>query len=89
VNNFAMQFQSDMLQVPVQRPQVVETTALGAAYMAGLAVGYWESQDQLAANWHLERTYTPQMSVDRRDRLYRGWQEAARRSRGWATEIVT
>jgi glycerol kinase len=89
VNNFAMQFQSDMLQVPVQRPQVVETTALGAAYMAGLAVGYWENQDQLAANWHLERTYTPQMSVDRRDRLYRGWQEAARRSRGWATEIVT
>jgi glycerol kinase len=89
VNDFAMQFQSDMLQVPVQRPQVVETTALGAAYLAGLAVGYWESQDQLAANWCLERTYMPQMSVDHRDRLYRGWQEAARRSRGWATERVT
>ena len=88
VNDFAMQFQSDMLQVPVQRPQVVETTALGAAYLAGLAVGYWESQDQIAANWRLDRTYTPQMSVDRRDRLYRGWQEAVRRSRAWATEAV-
>jgi glycerol kinase len=77
-----------MLQVPVQRPQVVETTALGAAYLAGLAVGYWESQDQLAANWCLDRTYTPQMSVDHRNRLYRGWQEAVRRSRGWAAEIV-
>ena len=86
VNDLAMQFQSDMLQVPVQRPQVVETTALGAAYLAGLAVGYWESQDQIAANWRLDHTYTPQMSVDRRDRLYRGWQEAVRRSRAWATE---
>jgi glycerol kinase len=89
VNDFAMQFQSDILQVPVQRPQIVETTALGAAYLAGLAVGYWESQDQLAANWRLDRTYTPQMTVDRRDRLYRGWQEAVHRSRGWATEKMT
>jgi glycerol kinase len=86
VNDLAMQFQSDMLQVPVQRPQVVETTALGAAYLAGLAVGYWESQDQIAANWRLDRTYTPQMSVAHRDRLYRGWQEAVHRSRAWATE---
>ena len=86
VNDLAMQFQSDMLQVPVQRPQVVETTALGAAYLAGLAVGYWESQDQIAAHWRLDRTYTPQMSVEHRDRLYRGWQEAVRRSCAWATE---
>ena len=89
INDLAMQFQSDMLQVPVQRPQVVETTALGAAYLAGLAVGYWESQDQIAANWSLDRTYTPQMSVAHRDRLYRGWQEAVRRSRAWATEVST
>jgi len=88
-NDLAMQFQSDMLQVPVQRPQVVETTALGAAYLAGLAVGYWESQDQLAANWSLDRTYTPQMSVEHRDRLYRGWQEAVRRSRDWVTSVVS
>jgi glycerol kinase len=89
VNDLAMQLQSDMLQVPVQRPQVVETTALGAAYLAGLAVGYWESQDQIAANWRLDRTYTPQMSVQHRDHLYRGWQEAVRRSRAWATEAST
>jgi len=89
VNDLAMQFQSDMLQAPVQRPQVVETTALGAAYLAGLAVGYWESQDQIAAHWRLDRTYTPQMSVDYRDRLYRGWQEAVHRSRAWATEAST
>ena len=88
VNNLAMQFQSDILQVPVQRPQVVETTALGAAYLAGLAVGYWESQDQIAANWRLDRTYTPQMSVAHRDRLYDGWQEAVRRSRGWISETA-
>ena len=86
VNDLAMQFQSDLLQVPVQRPQVVETTALGAAYLAGLAVGYWESQEQIVTNWCLERTYTPQMSVAHRDRLYCGWQEAVRRSRGWVTE---
>jgi glycerol kinase len=89
VNDLAMQFQSDMLQVPVQRPLVVETTALGAASLAGLAVGYWESQDQLAANWRLDRTYTPQMSVEHRNHLYRGWQEAVRRSRAWAIEAST
>jgi len=88
-NNLAMQFQSDMLQVPVQRPQVVETAALGAAYLAGLAVGYWESQDQIAANWCLDRTYTPKMPMERRDRLYRGWQEAVRRSRDWVTQVAT
>jgi glycerol kinase len=88
-NDLAMQFQSDMLQALVQRPQVVETTALGAAYLAGLAVGYWESQDQIAANWRLNRTYTPQMSVEHRDHLYRGWQEAVRRSRAWGTEAAT
>lgn len=88
VNDFVMQFQSDILQVPVQRPQVVETTALGAAYLAGLAVGYWENQDQIVANWRLDRTYTPQMSVAHRDRLYDGWQEAVRRSRGWISETA-
>jgi glycerol kinase len=86
VNNFAMQFQSDILQVPVQRPQVIETTALGAAYLAGLAVGYWEDQCQLVANWSLEREYAPQMSAEGCDSLYRGWQEAVRRAHGWAAE---
>ncbi|MGE3540020.1 MAG: glycerol kinase GlpK [Candidatus Tectimicrobiota bacterium] len=83
-NDFAMQFQSDMLQVPVQRPQTLETTALGAAYLAGLAVGYWENLDHIAARWCLERTYTPQFSAARRQQAYTAWQEAVRRSRGWA-----
>jgi glycerol kinase len=87
VNDVAMQFQSDILQVPVQRPQVVETTALGAAYLAGLAVGYWDSQDQLAALWGLERSYLPQMSVTHSDHLYRGWQEAVRRAQGWTLAV--
>jgi glycerol kinase len=86
VNNLAMQFQSDMLQVPVQRPRVVETTALGAAYLAGLAVGYWEDQQQLAANWSVEREYTPGMSAEQSNRLYSGWQEAVRRACGWVAE---
>jgi glycerol kinase len=78
-NNFVLQFQSDMLQLPVQRPHVVQTTALGAAYLAGLAVGYWDDQPQLATHWRLEREYTPSMPVAQCDDLYRGWQEAVRR----------
>jgi glycerol kinase len=82
-NNFMLQFQSDILQLPVQRPHCVETTALGAAYLAGLAVGYWDDQQQLANSWRLDRDFTPQMSVEQSTRLYRGWQEAVRRSRHW------
>jgi glycerol kinase len=84
VNNFVMQFQSDMLQLPVQRPQVVQTTALGAAYLAGLAVGYWDDQQQLVNNWCLDREYTPRLPAEQSEQLYRGWQEAVRRSRNWA-----
>lgn len=83
VNNLAMQLQSDILHVSVQRPQVVETTALGAAYLAGLAVGYWDDTQQLEANWRVEREFRPQMSTDQSQRLYREWQEAVRRTRGW------
>jgi glycerol kinase len=83
-NNFMLQFQSDILQLPVQRPHVVETTALGAAYLAGLAVGNWDNQQQLTKNWSLEREYTPHMLAAQSDQLYRGWQEAVRRSRSWA-----
>ena len=60
----AMQFQSDMLQIPVQRPREVETTALGAAYLAGLAVGYWNDVTEIEANWHLGHEYAPEMSSD-------------------------
>jgi len=80
-NDFLMQFQADMLGVPVQRPQVTETTALGAAYLAGLAVGYWRDQDEIAANWAVDRTYEPRMPDEERARLYEGWQAAVRKAR--------
>ncbi|PON10256.1 glycerol kinase, partial [Candidatus Entotheonella serta] len=70
VNNLAMQFQSDILQMPVQRPREVETTTLGAAYLAGLAVGYWSDVTEIEANWHLGHEYAPQMPVERCDQLY-------------------
>jgi len=80
-NDFLMQFQADMLGVPVQRPVVTETTALGAAYLAGLAVGYWRDQGEIAANWAVDRTYEPRMPDEERARLYEGWQAAVRKAR--------
>ncbi|KJE28034.1 glycerol kinase GlpK [Geobacillus thermoleovorans] len=77
-NNFLMQFQSDLLAVPVERPIVNETTALGAAYLAGLAVGYWNSRDDIAAQWQLERRFEPKMDDDKRTMLYEGWKKAVR-----------
>ncbi len=75
-NNFLMQFQSDILGVNVERPVVQETTALGAAYLAGLAVGYWKDEDDIATNWQLDRSFAPQMPENEAARLYRGWQKA-------------
>ena len=86
VNDFLMQFQADILGVAVERPEVTETTARGAAYLAGLAVGFWRSQAEIAAQWQLERRFEPRMSADQRDSLYAGWQRAVQRSRGWAAE---
>ncbi|MGQ4807540.1 Glycerol kinase [Candidatus Entotheonellaceae bacterium PAL068K] len=83
VNDLAMQFQSDILQIPVQRPHVVETTAMGTAYLAGLAVGYWQDLHQLAAHWRAEREYTPRMSSEQSERLYRGWCRAVQCARDW------
>jgi glycerol kinase len=83
VNNLLMQFQADLLGVPVQRPRIAETTALGAAYLAGLAVGFWQSQEEVSGYWQVERTFEPQMSVDRRETLYANWQRAVRRSQQW------
>lgn len=83
-NNWLMQFQSDVLNVPVQRPQVAETTALGAAYLAGLAVGYWDSLDDVTHNWAVDRVFNSTMNEAKRARLYRGWQRAVERSRDWA-----
>lgn len=83
VNNLLMQFQADILGVPVQRPKVAETTALGAAYLAGLAVGFWSSQAEVAEHWAVDRTFEPQMSADERGKLYAGWKRAVERSRNW------
>jgi glycerol kinase len=75
-NNFLMDFQSNILDVPVERPVVNETTALGAAYLAGLAVGFWESQQEIAKQWSVDRTFLPKMSDENRNRLYDGWKKA-------------
>ena len=82
-NNLLMQFQSDLLGVPVDRPQVVETTALGAAYLAGLAVGVWKSKEDLISNWQLNRRFEPAMDEETRATLYAGWQKAVKRSMEW------
>lgn len=75
-NNFLMQFQSDILDVLVDRPVIKETTALGAAYLAGLAVGYWESQEEIAIHWNKDKVFSPQMDEKEREDLYGGWKKA-------------
>jgi glycerol kinase len=82
-NNLLMQFQSNLLGVPVVRPKVTETTALGAAYLAGLAVGYWKDQKQIAAQWQMDRRFTPAMKSAERKRLDAGWRKALDRARRW------
>ncbi|MDB4894365.1 MAG: glycerol kinase [Firmicutes bacterium] len=82
-NNFLMQFQSDLLGVPVTRCAVAETTALGAAYLAGLAVGFWKDQQELADKWAVDREFTPDLPQETREEMYAGWKRAVGRSRGW------
>ena len=84
-NNLLMQMQADILGVPVERPAVTETTALGAAYLAGLAVGFWDGVGELAAQNRVERRFEPTLSESQRNAMYRGWQRAVERARGWAT----
>jgi len=83
-NNFLMQFQADVLGIPVVRPVITETTGLGAATLAGLAVGLWRNTDELAALWQTDTRFEPQMAAAERDRLYAGWQRALDRAKGWA-----
>jgi len=83
-NNLLMQFQADLLGVPVVRPKVQETTALGAAYLAGLAVGYWKNTDDIRANWRVDRRFEPAMTRERAAELTAGWDKAVKRSKGWA-----
>ncbi|HYK91004.1 MAG TPA: glycerol kinase GlpK [Acidobacteriota bacterium] len=83
VNDLLCQFQADILGVPVERPAVAETTALGAAYLAGLATGFWKSREEIERNHKVEKRYLPSMSSAQKDRLYRGWSRALERSREW------
>jgi glycerol kinase len=82
-NNWLMQFQADLLNIPVQRPVVQETTALGAAYLAGLAVGFWSDRDDLRRNWALDREFRPEMTELSRQTLYQNWRRAVERCRNW------
>jgi glycerol kinase len=82
-NDTLMQFQADILDVPVVLPVVAETTALGAAYAAGLAVGYWKNLEDLRQNWQIDKTYEPNMDKATREKLYKGWLKAVQRSMGW------
>ncbi len=85
-NDFLMQFQSDILDTNINRPKVVETTALGAAYLAGLAVGFYESKTDIKNSWIMDREFSPNMDEDKRNKLYKGWQKAVNRSLEWARE---
>lgn len=83
-NDFLMQFQADILGCEVKRPVCIETTSLGAAYLAGLAVGYWESKEDVIKNWQVEKTFTPNMDEEKKGELLAGWKKAVNCVRGWA-----
>ena len=85
-NDFLMQFQSDIINAPVKRPSCVETTAMGAAYLAGLAVGYWNSKEDVIKNWAVDKIFSPIMGEDERERKIKGWNKAVKYSFGWAKE---
>jgi glycerol kinase len=85
-NDDLLQFQADLLGTPVERPVVAETTALGAAYLAGLAVGYWKDASDITRNWALDRRFEPSVSVDHRDARYQKWREAVRRAADWSRD---
>jgi glycerol kinase len=82
-NNLLMQFQADLLGVPVVRPRQLESTAQGAAYLAGLAVGYWRDEAELNSLWKADRVFEPSMDAGRREELLAGWAKALGRAKGW------
>ncbi len=85
-NNFLLQTQADILGRDVVRPECLETTALGAAYLAGIATGFWKNRDEVTNNWREERRFTPQMPEDQRESMYTGWKRAVERAKGWAAD---
>jgi len=86
MNDFLMQFQADILGSEVERPEINETTALGAAYLAGLAVGFWENKEELTEKWKKDKDFKSEMSADKREKLYKGWKKAVERSKDWSEE---
>ena len=87
VNNQLMQFQSDILNCKVVRPKITETTALGAAYLAGLAVSYWKNIDDIQEQWQVDKSFSPNMEETKRRDLIRGWQRAVKASIAWADDL--
>ena len=85
-NNLLMQFQADIIDAKVSKPIITETTALGAAYLAGLAVGYWESKEEIAKNFYVSESYEPNFDDEMRRKLYKGWKKAVDRSKKWEEE---
>ena len=82
-NNFLMQFQSDILNTKVLRPEIIETTALGAAYLAGLAVGFWKNKEEIKINWRLNKEFTPDLSENLRKKYYKYWKKAVEKAKSW------
>ena len=85
-NDFLMQTQSDIINAPVKRPQCIETTAMGAAYLAGLAAGYWESKEDVIKNWSIDKVFEPEIDEESRVKRIRGWKKAVKYAYGWATD---
>ena len=85
LNNLLMQFQADILGVPVVRPKIAETTALGVAYLAGLAIGYWKDPSEIAGQWQIDRVFEPNLSPELREELKAGWAKAVDRAKEWKT----
>ena len=88
VNDFLMQFQSDILNIPIERSESQETTALGSAYLAGLAVGFWKDQNEISGLWRAGARYTPSMEEHSRKSLRETWSKAVTRSLGWASDVI-
>jgi glycerol kinase len=82
-NNFPMQFQADLLDCEIKRPKIIETTALGAAFLAGLAVGFWKDQEELQKLWQPDKTFSPAMEDSKREKLVHFWHKAVERTKNW------
>ena len=83
-NNFLLEFQSNIMNMQVYRPKCIETTSLGAAYLAGLATGYWKNTDDIIANWQIDKVFEPDMAQEEREELLEGWHKAVKCTLGWS-----